>query len=270
MDMKNVLPMLQQYALQFLGGVLVLVIGFVVVKIIVKSVSTLMDKREMDASLRSFLSSMLSFGLKAMVVLTALSVAGVQVTSFIAVLGAAGLAIGLALQGSLSNFAGGVMILLFKPFKVGDYIEGQGQAGTVKDIQLFHTVLTPLDNRTVIIPNGNFYNGPVVNFSTQPLRRLVLNYGIAYGDDADKAKEVLLGLISQDERVLHEPNEPFVAMAGLGDSSVDFTLRVWVKGSDYWPLLFDMNDRVYKTFAQQGLNIPFPQMDVHLHQVGQS
>jgi len=266
MDVQNLLPLIQQYALQFLGGVLVLFIGFMVVNVITSGTRKLMEKRELDVSLRSFLNSLISIGLKAMVILSALSIMGVKVTSFVAVLGAAGLAVGLALQGSLANFAGGVMILLFKPFRVGDWIEGQGYSGGVKDIQLFHTVLTPLDNRTVIIPNGALYNGPIVNFSTQTQRRLVLTYGMAYGDDADKARQVLLDLLKNDERVLNEPNEPMVAMAELGDSSVNFTVRGWVKASDYFPVLFDMNDRVYKTFKQQGLNIPFPQMDVHLHQ----
>ena len=266
MNLENLLPTLQQYALQFAGGVAVLFIGFMVVNVITGGTRKLMEKRNIDVSLRSFLNSFISIGLKAMVALSALSIMGIKVTSFIAVLGAAGLAIGLALQGSLSNFAGGVMILLFKPFKVGDFIEGQNHSGTVKDIQLFHTVLTPLDNRTVIIPNGALHNGPIVNYSTQTHRRLMLTYGIAYGDDADKAKEVLLNLLKSDERVLNEPNEPMVAVAELGDSSVNFTVRAWVKGSDFWSLTFDMNDRVYKTFKQEGLNIPFPQMDVHLLQ----
>jgi small conductance mechanosensitive channel len=265
-NVTDLLPLLQVYALKFLGAVAVLVIGFIVASFIVRGVDQIMVKREVDSSLRSFFRSLLGIGLKAMVVLSALSVAGVEVTSFIAILGAAGLAIGLALQGSLSNFAGGVMILLFRPFKVGDYIETQGHAGTVKEITLFHSVLTPLDNRTVIIPNGALYNNPIVNFSTQLLRRLVLTYGIAYGDDADKAKAVLLEMLKNDERVLDKPNEPMVAIASLGDSSVNFTVRCWVQGADFWPLTFDLNDRVYKTFAQQGLNIPFPQMDVHVHQ----
>ena len=266
LDLQNVLPLLQKYALQFIGGLLVLFIGFTVVNVINNGIGKLMEKRNVDASLRSFLGSLLGLGLKAMVILSALSIMGVKVTSFVAVLGAAGLAVGLALQGSLANFAGGVMILLFKPFKVGDWIEGQGYSGGVKEITLFHTILNPLDNRTVVIPNGALYNGPIVNFSAQSLRRLVLTYGIAYGDDADKAKDVLLDLLRSDARVLHEPNEPMVAIAELGDSSVNFTVRAWVKASDYFPTLWGMNDKVYKTFKQQGLNIPFPQMDVHLHQ----
>jgi small conductance mechanosensitive channel len=264
--MENLIPLLQSYALAFVGGVLVLVVGFVAVNLAIKVANKLMTQRNLDPSLRTFLDSLLNIGLKAMVILSALSVAGVKVTSFIAVLGAAGLALGLALQGSLANFAGGVMILLFKPYRVGDFIEGQGHAGTVKEIQLFHTVLTPLDNRTIIIPNGILYNDPIINYSTQPLRRLVLNFGVAYGDDADLTKSVLLELMRSDERVLDEPNEPFVALAELGDSSVNFTIRAWCKASDYWPLRFDLNEQVYKTFAQRGLNIPFPQMDVHLHQ----
>lgn len=263
---KDLITQAQVYGLKFLGGIAVLILGFIVANALTRLLVKIMEKRKIDPSLHSFFKSLLSVGLKAMVVLSALSVAGIKVTSFIAVLGAAGLAIGLALQGSLSNFAGGVMILLFKPFRVGDFIEGQGFSGTVKEIQLFQTVLTPLDNRTVFIPNGSLYNNPIVNFSTQTMRRLVLTFGIAYGDDADKARAVLLSLVKDDPRVLNEPNEPFVAIAALGSSSVDFTVRVWVKGSDYWPLHFDLHERVYKTFAQEGLNIPFPQVDVHLHQ----
>lgn len=267
MNTEDLLPLLYQYSLKFAGAVAVLVIGMIIVGALTRTADRLMEKREIEATLRSFLKALISAALKVMVILSALSVAGIEVTSFIAILGAAGLAIGLALQGSLSNFAGGVMILLFKPFKIGDFIEAQGQNGVVKEIQLFHTVMRPLDNRTVIIPNGALYNGPIVNFSTQPLRRLVLTYGIGYGDDADKAKSVLLEMLKNDDRVLSEPDEPFVAMSELGDSSVNFTVRAWCKGADLWPLTFDMNDRVCKVFAQQGLNIPFPQMDVHVHEV---
>ncbi|MCL4142089.1 UNVERIFIED_CONTAM: hypothetical protein GTU68_046684 [Idotea baltica] len=255
------------YALKFLGAIVVLIFGFILVRIITNAINNLMTKQKnIDESLQSFFKSLLNIGLKLMVILSALSVAGIQVTSFVAILGAAGLAIGLALQGSLSNFAAGVMILLFKPFKLGDVIEAKGFTGTVKDIQLFQTILRPLDNRTVVIPNSSLYNGPIVNFSTEKTRKLNLTYGIAYGDDADKAKEVILQMFKEDERVLNEPDEPFVAILSLGDSSVNFTARAWVKGSDFWPVTFDMNKKVYQTFKQHGLNIPFPQMDVHLHQ----
>jgi small conductance mechanosensitive channel len=189
---------------------------------------------------------------------------GVAMTSFIAILGAAGLAVGLALSGTLQNFAGGVMILIFKPFKAGDFIDAQGYMGTVKEIQIFNTILKTPDNKTVIIPNGGLATGAMVNFSTEPQRRVDWTFGIAYGDDADKAKAVLLDLLKSDKRVLADP-EPFVAISALDDSSVNFTARAWANAADFWSLFFDMNQKVYQTFPQKGLNIPFPQMDVHLH-----
>jgi small conductance mechanosensitive channel len=266
-SLDNILPLLQTYALKFVAAIVVLIIGFIAVGFVVRGANKLMTKRKsMDQSLRAFFSSLLSIGLKVLVVLSALSVAGVAVTSFIAVIGAAGLAIGLALQGSLSNFAGGVMILLFKPFKMGDFIQTMGHEGTVKDIQLFHTVLRPLDNRTVIIPNGPLYNGPIVNFTTAGTRKINLTYGIGYGDDADKAIALLTELLQADERVMHEPDAPQVVILALADSSVNIAVRAWVKGSDFWPVTFDLNKKVYQTFPQHQLTIPFPQMDVHVHQ----
>jgi small conductance mechanosensitive channel len=190
---------------------------------------------------------------------------GIATTSFVAILGAAGLAIGLALQGSLANFAGGVLILLFKPFKVGDYIEAQGYSGTVNEIQIFNTILKSLDNKTIIIPNGNLSNDCITNYSTEPLRRVDFVFGIGYEDDIKKAKEVLLTIIKSDSRVLKEP-EPFVSIGELGDSSVNFTVRVWCNKEAYWDVYFDMFEKVKLEFDKQGISIPFPQRDVHLYQ----
>jgi len=179
-------------------------------------------------------------------------------------LGAAGLAVGMALSGTLQNFAGGVMILLFKPYKVGDVIEAQGYVGSVKEIQIFTSILTTPDNKTVLIPNGPLATGSLINFSTQDTRRVDWTIGIAYGDDLDKAYEVIKGFIGEDDRILKDP-EPFMALSALADSSVNIVVRVWVNSPDYWGVFFDMNEKVYRSFDKEGLGIPFPQMDVHLH-----
>ena len=199
-----------------------------------------------------------------MVYISAISMLGVQMTSFVAILGAAGLAVGMALSGMLSNFAGGVMILIFKPFKAGDFIEAQGHMGTVSEIQIFNTILKTPDNKTTIIPNGGLSIGSMTNFSTEPQRRVDMTFGIGYGDDTAKAREVMMGLINADDRILKDP-EPFVAVSELADSSVNFVVRVWCNAADYWGIYFDMQEKIYNTFNTEGLNIPFPQMDVHVH-----
>jgi small conductance mechanosensitive channel len=183
--------------------------------------------------------------------------------SFIAILGAAGFAIGMALSGTLQNFAGGVMILIFKPFKKGDFIDAQGYMGTVKDIQIFVTTLTTPDNKTIIIPNGGLSTGSLTNYSIEPSRRVDWTVGFAYGDDYDKARSVVLDILKNDKRILPDP-KPFVVLGALADSSVNLTVRAWVKGADYWGVFFDFNENVYKSFAKEGIGIPFPQMDVHI------
>ena len=223
-----------------------------------------MEKRKIDDSLKPFIKSLTSALLKTLLVITVLGMLGVEMTSFIAILGAAGLAVGMALSGTLQNFAGGVMLLIFKPFKVGDFIEAQGYAGVVKEIQIFNTIITTGDNKTIIIPNGGLSTSSMVNYSTMPTRRVDWTFGIGYGDDVDKAKEVLKKLLSEDARILKDP-EPFIAVSELADSSVNFVVRAWVNGADYWGVFFDMNEKVYKTFDKEGLNIPYPQMDVHIH-----
>ncbi len=251
------------YGLKLIAAVVTLVIGLWIIKMITKALARIMEKREVDASLRGFLNSMLGLLLKAMLIISAVSMIGIEMTSFVAILGAAGLAVGMALSGTLQNFAGGVMILFFKPFKVGDYIEAQGYAGTVFEIQIFITVLKTPDNKTIIIPNGGLSTGSLINYSAEENRRVDFSFGIAYGDDYDKAKELLLELIKKDERILKDP-EPFIALGALADSSVNITVRVWAKTSDYWGVHFDMNEKVYKEFDKNGLSIPFPQLDVHL------
>jgi small conductance mechanosensitive channel len=252
-----------EYGPNLLFAILTLVVGLWIVKFIVAGVRKGLDKGDTDKTLKGFMISLVSVLLKIMVYITALGMLGVEMTSFIAILGAAGLAVGLALSGTLQNFAGGVMILFFKPFKAGHFIDAQGHMGTVKEIQIFVTILTTPDNKTVIIPNGPLATGSLTNFSREPRRRVDWTFGIGYGDDLDKAYEVLKRLLSQDERILNDP-EPFVALKELGDSSVDITVRAWVEAADYWAVFFRMNEEVYKTFEKEGLSIPFPQHDVHL------
>lgn len=254
-----------EYGPKLIGAILVLLLGLWIIKLITKTVAKLMKKRNVDPSLASFIRSMTNILLKVLLVISVMGMVGIEMTSFIAILGAAGLAVGMALSGTLQNFAGGVIILIFKPFKVGDYIEAQGYAGTVHEIQLFNTLLKTVDNKIVIIPNGGLSTSSMINYSAEPLRRVDWTFGIGYGDDIDKAKAVIFKLIEADKRILKDP-EPFAAVSELADSSVNFAVRVWVKGEDYWGVFFTMNETVYKTFSAENLNIPFPQMDVHVHQ----
>ncbi|MEX2469657.1 MAG: mechanosensitive ion channel domain-containing protein [Pseudohongiellaceae bacterium] len=251
------------YGGRVLAALVTLVIGLYVVSVINSLIRRMFEKSGVEASLRSFLGSVISILLKILVYITALGVLGVEMTAFIAILGAAGLAIGLALSGTLQNFAGGVIILLFKPYKVGDFIETADYMGTVKDIQIFTTILTTVDNKTVIIPNGPLATGSLINYSTQATRRVDWTFGISYGDDVDTAYAVLRRLITEDERIYKDP-EPFMALHTLADSSVNIVVRVWVDATEYWPVYFQMNERVYKEFPAAGLAFPFPQMDVHL------
>ncbi len=263
--MEQIMPILTTYGLRLLMGIIVLIIGLWIVGRITNGLKKLMESREVDPSLRGFLKSMAGIILKILVIISVLSMLGIQMTSFIAILAAAGLAIGMALSGTLQNFAGGVMILLFKPYRAGDFIEAQGYMGTVAEIQIFNTILNTPDNKVIIIPNGGLATGSLTNFSKKETRRVDWTFGIGYGDSYQKAKQVIMKLIESDERILKDP-EPFIALKELNDSSVDVVVRAWVKATDYWGVYFDMNEKIYETFAKEGLNIPFPQMDVHLHQ----
>lgn len=256
----TILPIVKAIAL----ALIVMWVGKIIINKIVKVVGKQMEKRNTDETLRPFFMSMLSIGLQAMLYISVIGILGIETSSFAAVLAAAGLAVGMALSGTLQNFAGGVMILLFKPFLKGDLIEAQGYTGVVKETSLFVTILNTLDNKTVIIPNGPLSNNALINYSTEPLRRVDWTVGIAYGDDVTKAREVINSLIASDAKILKDP-APFVAVSALADSSVNFTVRAWVKQEDYWDVFFGMNENVYTEFGKQGLNIPFPQMDVHVH-----
>ena len=252
------------YGFKLVGSILFLILGLWAAARISKVLDKLMERRHVEPSLRGFLKSFLSILLKIVVIITVLGIAGVQMASFIAILGAASVAIALSLQGSLSNFAGGIIILLFKPYRVGDFIDGQGQMGTVEDIQIFHTTLKTVDNKVITIPNGGLANSAITNFSKKETRRVDWTFGIAYGDSYEQARDVLQGLIAADSRI-HKDPEPFIRLTSLGDSSVNIVVRVWLDAADYWEVFFEMNEKVYKAFAEAGINIPFPQMDVHLH-----
>ncbi|MEZ4937342.1 MAG: mechanosensitive ion channel [Crocinitomicaceae bacterium] len=257
---------LVDFGLNLLIAVAILIIGFKVVTLIGKALQKVLERQKLDESLRKFLQSVLVSMLKILVVVTALAELGLEMTSFVALLGAAGLAVGMAFSGSLQNFAGGVMLLIFKPFKLGDFVTMQGETGTVKEIQIFQTVLTTVDNKTIFLPNGQIINGNITNFSHQETRRVDFTIGIGYGDKYETAVEALKEFISKDERILSTP-EPFIGLVNLNDSSVDIALRVWTKTEDYWPVYFNINKMVYENFDDKGLNIPFPQMDVHVHNV---
>ena len=259
-----ILEKVVEYGTSLLFAIAVIVIGFWIVKRINKLVDFTFEKKDFDPSLETFLASAIAISLRILVIITALSQLGIEMTSFVALLGAAGLAIGMAFSGTLSNLAGGVMILFFKPYKVGDFIEAQGEKGTVKELRIFNTILITLDNKTVIIPNGPLANGNMINYSTQTKRRVDFTVGIAYGDDYDTAKNTLLEFVKEDPRILDEEDN-FIGLDKLADSSVNLTLRVWCKTEDFRAVYFNMNERIYKEFGSKGLNIPFPQMDVHMN-----
>lgn len=243
----------------------IFIIGRWLVKKIQRLTCTIMEKRQVEASLYSFVKSLVSITLNFILLITIISVLGIETSSFIALFASAGVAIGMALSGTLQNFAGGVMILLFKPFKVGDTVEAQGQCGKVKEIQIFNTLITTPDNKMIIIPNGGLSTGIMKNYSKEPTRRVDWEFGIGYGDSYDKAKAVIDKLLAADERVLKDPAW-FIALTSLGESSVNIVVRAWVNAPDYWDVYFSLNEKVYKIFTEEGLNIPFPQLDVHLHQ----
>ncbi|MCF8226526.1 MAG: mechanosensitive ion channel [Bacteroidales bacterium] len=253
------------YGPRMLGAILVLIIGGWLIRLIMRGMGRMMERSKLDGSLIPFLGTLTRTLLRILLFISVLGMMGIEMTSFIAVLGAAGLAVGLALSGTLQNFAGGVMILMFKPFKVGDYIEAQGHAGSVKEIQIFNTILKTPDAKIIIIPNGGLSNSSMINYSAEENRRVEWTFGIGYGDNVSKVKDIIQKLLNEDDRILTDP-EPFLAVASLGDSSVNIVVRVWVRSGDFWSLYFDMNEKVYNAFNAGGINIPFPQMDVHLHE----
>jgi len=253
------------YGAKIIGALLILIIGMWLAKAIRKGIAKLMQKRGVDPTLISFLCSLLHVALQAFVIIAALEKLDVKTASFIAVLGAAGLAIGLALQGSLANFASGVLMIIFKPIKVGDFVEAGGALGGVEEIGIFTTILKSPDNKKIILPNAAVTGGNITNFNTNGTRRIEIVAGISYEDDIDKAKAVLTDILTADERILKDP-APQVALSEMADSSVNFVVRPWVKPADYWDVYFETMETIKKKFDEAGITIPFPQRDVHIYE----
>jgi small conductance mechanosensitive channel len=249
------------------ASIAIFLIGRWLAHLVIKMVRKALAKTDMEDTLEKFLCNILNVILMLVVVIATIGALGVETTSLLAVLGAAGLAIGLALQGSLSNFASGVLIVAFRPYKVGDFIEGGGVSGTVDEVQIFTTVLKTPDNKKVIVPNSQIMDSTITNYSAHETRRVDLVVGCGYGDDIDKVYSVLKDIIDRDDRILSEP-APSIALNTLGDSSVNFNVRPWVNKADYWDVYNDVTEQVKRRFDQEGLNIPFPQRDVHVYQHG--
>ncbi|AFT78843.1 small-conductance mechanosensitive channel [Alteromonas macleodii str. 'Black Sea 11'] len=259
---EKAIALVMTYTPKLLLAIVTLVVGLWLVNRFVRLLDHRLGKK--DPTLNKFLCGLISAVLKVMLLISVASMIGIETTSFIAVVGAAGLAIGLALQGSLANFAGGVLILIFKPFKVGDTIEAEGHLGSVAEIQILYTVLNTFDNKRIVIPNGSLSNATLINVSVYDKRRCDMTFGIGYDDDIDKAKKVLQRLFEEDERSLTEP-APRICVGGLGDNSVDLMFRPWVATDDLWPYYWDMQEKVKKAFDEEGISIPYPQRDVHLY-----
>jgi small conductance mechanosensitive channel len=253
------------YGMKIIGALAILILGRIVISILTGILRRIMDRSKVDQTLTKFVVSLTKIALLTFLIIAALGTLGVQTASFVAVIGAAGLAVGFALQGSLSNFAAGVMLIVFRPFQCGDYVEAGGVSGTVDEIKIFNTVLKTPDHKRVIVPNSSITSSPITNYSAMDTRRVDMVFGIGYGDDIKLAKDTLVQILSEDSRVLKDP-APTVAVSELGDSSVNFVVRPWVNTSDYWSVLFDLTEKVKLTFDQKGISIPFPQRDVHLFQ----
>ncbi len=261
---QKLIDLAVEYGPKLLLAILVLFVGLWLIRLVLKGTNKAMERSNFEISLKKFLTGILGILLKVMLLISVASMIGIATTSFVAIIGAAGLAVGLALQGGLANFAGGVIILIFKPFKAGDFIEAQGYMGTVNEITIFTTVLKTPDNKTVIIPNGILSNGSMVNFSTEPKRRVDMVFGIGYGDSIEKTKQVLGMIVDSDPRVHKEP-APQIVVGELGDNSVNFNVRVWCDSADYWGIFFDTHEKVKLAFDEAGISIPFPQRDIHVY-----
>lgn len=243
-------------------AIIIYFVGKTVISLIKRMLGSMMERRKVDPTIQTFMMSLVNILLLTLLVISVVSALGVNTTSFAALLASAGVAVGMALSGNLQNLAGGIVILLFRPFKVGDYIEAQGAGGTVSEIQIFHTILTTPDNKKLFLPNGALSSGNITNFSREALRRVELTVSIEYGEDVDKVRGVLQELLAADDRIQKEP-APLVALGALAGSSVNLTVRVWVNSADYWDVFFQTNEAIYKEFNRRGINFPFPQLTVH-------
>ena len=253
-----------EFGINLITAIVIFYVGRMGVHLITKGIRKVMTAQEVDKTLISFVSNLINMILLVIVVIAAVGALGVQTTSFIAVLGAAGLAVGLALQGSLSNFASGVLIIIFRPYKVGDWIEGAGISGAVVDVQILTTVLKTGDNKQIIVPNSQIMGGIITNYSANEQRRVDMVVGVSYEDDLDKVRKTIEELIAADDRILDDP-APTIAVSELADSSVNFVVRPWVKTADYWGVMFDLTEAIKKRFDKDGISFPFPQQDVHLY-----
>jgi small conductance mechanosensitive channel len=267
MELNTILPKLQElitlYGLKIIAAAVIFIVGRWVAKGLKRLIVRALTKGKVDQTLVSFLGHLTYFTLLAFVIIAALNQLGIQTTSFIAILGAAGLAVGLALQGSLANFAAGILMIIFRPFRVGDYVEGGGTAGIVEEIQIFTTKLRTPDNKSIIIPNSKITGDNIVNYSAKDSRRMDMIVGVSYDDDYDQVKEVLQDILAKDGRILEEP-PPTIGIVEFGDNSVNFAFRPWVKTAEYWDVYFALTEAIKKRFDEEGITIPYPQRDVHL------
>lgn len=267
--MENIIKEIQliatTYGLRIVGALLTIIIGIWIAKLLAKTLGKVLKKKNVDETLTRFLISLVRIGLIAFILISAASQIGIETASFVAVIGAAGLAIGFALQGSLSNLAAGVMLIIFKPIKVGDFIEGGGGSGSVESVGIFVTTLLTPDNKVIYIPNSTLTGGNITNYSAKDTRRVDMVFGIGYEDDIDKAKNVIKSVLENDSRILKDPASQIV-LSELGDSSVNFNVRPWVNKADYWGVYFDVHEKIKKKFDEEKISIPFPQRDVHVYQ----
>ena len=265
-DVEQLLSKLLDWGIEvgkdLLGAIIIYIVGRFIIKQVGRLLARILEKRKLEISVQTFLRSLVSILLNLILAFAIVSRLGVETTSFAALLASAGVAIGMALSGNLSNFAGGLIILVFKPFKVGDYIEGQNANGTVREIQIFHTILTTVDNKVIYVPNGALSSNAITNYNKQETRRAEWVFGVEYGEDFEKVKAVLQRIIDADPRILKDP-APMIALGALSASSVDIKVRAWAKTADYWDVYFDMNKIVYDTFNKEGIGFPFPQLTLH-------
>ncbi len=267
-DWTTLMELLQEKGVEFgvkvATALAIYLIGKYLVKILIRGIGALMQKQGIDKTLERFVCNLVRISLMVVIIIAAIDALGVKTTSFIAIFGAAGLAVGLALQGSLSNFASGVLIVLFRPYRVGDFIEAAGIAGSVEEVQILTTILKTGDNKQIIVPNSQIMDSIITNYSANDTRRVDMTIGVSYDDDLDKVRKTLEELIGAEDRILPEP-APLIAISALADSSVNFVVRPWVNSGDYWGVMFDMTEAIKKRFDQEGISFPFPQQDVHLY-----
>lgn len=262
-ELEKYTDLIMTYAVPIFWAIVILIVGRIIAKVISNNIAKILKKSSMDITIVKFIKNLSLMTMTLFVILVALEEVGVKTTSFTAVIAAAGLAIGFAFQASLSNFASGFMLLFFKPFKAGDYVEAGGVSGNVQEIQLFTTIFKTPDNKVVIVPNGQITGGSITNFSAQETRRVDLLIGVSYDDDLKKVKEVLADILKNEDRILDEP-APVIGLLALADSSINFAVRPWVKTENYWPVLFDIQEEIKERFDKEGISIPFPQRDVHM------